>query len=251
MGVALAAAALAAVSLALVWRASRQVPAFYRVALAAEPVAQRAAGQRFEREALQLHNQARREGHWEARFTEEEINGWLATDLPEKFPQALPAGASQPRVSIEPGRAQFAVRYARGEIDAVVSLAGEVYLTTEPNEVAIRIGDVRAGALPIPLAQFLDEVAERAGEAGFPLRWTEMEGDPVALVTVPLDPRDFRNRRLVLEKLELAAGELIVAGRTEGIDAAGIEVAADATSDVAEGPAQASAPSDESETRQR
>ncbi|HZN33495.1 MAG TPA: hypothetical protein VFB80_06730 [Pirellulaceae bacterium] len=211
----LALAGAGAISLFSLYRASRHVPVFYERALAVQPEAQKAAGQKFEQEALSLHNQVRQPGRWEARFTQDEINGWLAADLPVKFPQALPKGASDPRMALSAGQVQLAVRYERGATKTVVSLSGQVQLTQEPNELAVRIDGVRAGALPLPLAEFRDEIAERAAKAGVPIRWTEAEGVPVALVRLPLDPREFGGRRLVVEELRLTEGELFVAGRTE------------------------------------
>ena len=68
----------------------------------------------------------------------------------------------------------------------------------------------------MPLAQFLDDIAERAGEAGLPIRWSQQDGDPVALVTLPLDRKEFKGKKLQVESLKIAAGEIVVAGRTEG-----------------------------------
>jgi hypothetical protein len=79
----------------------------------------------------------------------------------------------------------------------------------------VRIDSVRAGALPLPFTQFREEIAERAAKAGVPIRWTETEGVPVALLRLPLDPREFKGKHLVVEELRLATGELVVAGRTE------------------------------------
>ena len=207
--------AAVAVSLVSMYRASRHVPEFYERALAAKPEVQKAAGQKFEQQALALHNQVRHEGRWEARFTQDEINGWLAAELPVKFPKALPRGVSDPRIALDGTQVQLAVRYERGDTKAVVSLSGQVQLTEAPNELAVRIDSVRAGALPLPLAQFKEDIARRASRAGVPLRWTETEGVPVALLRLPLDPREFRGKHLVVEELTLTPGELIVAGRTE------------------------------------
>jgi hypothetical protein len=196
------------------YRAGQRMPRFYREALAANPIEQEVAGSQFEREALSLHNQIRRVGRWEARFTQDEINGWLAAELPVKFPKALPRGVSQPRVAID-RRLHVAARYQHGDLETIISLTGDTYLTEEPNEIAIRIDQVRAGALPVPLAQFLEEIANAAAVAGLPLRWTELEGRPVALINLVFDPRQFENHQLVLERLELRDGMLIVGGSTE------------------------------------
>jgi hypothetical protein len=204
-----------AVLLTAAYRATQHIPEFYQAALAEKPVEQKAAADQLERQVLELHNEARQPGRWEARFSQEHINGWLAADLPVKFPGALPDGVSAPRVAIEPGRMQLAVRYDHGDVSTVLSLAGDAYLTDRPNEVAIHIEHVRAGAFPVPLAQFLDDIAERAGEAGLPIRWTDQDGDPVALVKLPLDREEFKGRKLQVEGLEIAAGEIVVSGRTE------------------------------------
>jgi hypothetical protein len=198
-----------------VYRASQAVPEFYERALAARPDEQKVAGQQFEQQALALHNQSRHAGRWEARFTEDQINGWLAAELPVKFPKLLPAGVFDPRIAIDESQIQVALRYEQGSTKTVVALAGQVQLTAEPNELAVRIDAVRAGALPLPFARFREEIAERAAKAGFPIQWTEVEGAPVALVRLPLDPRNFKGRKLVVEELSFAAGELIVAGRTD------------------------------------
>jgi hypothetical protein len=199
----------------ILYQAARQAPQFYRQELAVQPASQKAAGQQFERSALELHNQLHRGGRWSVRFSEEEINGWLAAELPVKFPQALPAGVSQPRVAIEPRRMQIAVTLERGGVQTVVSLTAEVYLTGALNELAVRIDQLRAGALPVPLAQLQAEVAERAAGAGFPLRWSEIDGDPVALIKLAAGPEQLHHRRLVLEAIDLAEGELIITGKME------------------------------------
>jgi len=210
-----AAALVATAALLVAYRASQRVPEFYRRALAAPPTAQSEGGQRFEQHALALHNQLHHAGRWEVRFAQDEINGWLASDLPAKFPRALPPGVSEPRIAIDRNAVRLAVHYQRSGVDTVVSLAGQAYLTDQPNEVAIHIDQARAGLLPVPLGKFVQEITERAARAGVPLRWTEAHGAPVALIRVPLALDDVQRRQFVLEQLRLGDGELVVAGRTE------------------------------------
>ncbi|MEX2176177.1 MAG: hypothetical protein WD872_17580 [Pirellulaceae bacterium] len=208
--------AAVAVFLTAAYRATQDVPEFYERALAKRPVEQKAAADQLERKVLQLHNEIRRSGRWEARFSQEQINGWLAADLPEKFPGALPSGVSEPRVAIAPDKMQLAIRYRQRDVNTVLSLSGDAYLTDRPNEVAIHIQHVRAGAFPVPLGQFLEKIALRATDAGLPLRWSEQEdGDPVALITLPLDREEFRGKQLQVENLEICEGEIVVSGRTD------------------------------------
>jgi hypothetical protein len=218
------------------YRAAQQAPRFYREALAA-PRLQHDEAERFERQALALHNQLQHAGRWEIRFAQEEINGWLAAELPAKFPELLPPGLADPRIAIEDGAVHLAVRYGRGGTSTVVSLSGHAHLTKEPNEVAIHLRQARAGLIPIPLSRFLREISERAARANIPLRWTEADGLPVALVRVPFQWDDDTDRRLILESLALASNELVIGGRIEE------------TSE--RQPPVAAIQPDESETRQR
>jgi hypothetical protein len=219
--IALAILAVGALAFFSAYRAARHVPAFYVQALNSTGEEQKAAGQEFERQSFALHNAVRRRGHWSARFTQDEINGWLAAELPEKFSTALPVGISQPRVAIAADRVQIAAHFEQRGMETVLSLAGEIRLTAEPNEIAMRIERVRAGSLPMPLGKLLDEISALAATAGIPLRWTEVAGDPVALLRLPpeLDRQPF-----VLETLELGEGALTIAGSTGGADENGGQI---------------------------
>ena len=139
----------------VLYSASRHEPQFYKQALQVEPERQREAGDELEKNVLELHNTARNEGRWEAVFTAEQINGWLAADLPEKFPHILPEGTDEPRVSINSDRIKIACRYQNGKVNTVVSFDLIVNLTSDTNTLAVRVSRVRAGALPVPLKQFL------------------------------------------------------------------------------------------------
>lgn len=217
----------------LYW-ATRQVPDFYRQSLARQSDADPASGERFEQQALALHSQLQHAGRWEIRFTQDEINGWLADDLPRKFPRLLPEGLSDPRVAIDGNALRLAVRYRRGSVDTVLSLSGDAYLTDQPNEVAVRIGQARAGFVPVPLGRLLDDIRARAVLAGVPLRWTEADGAPVALLRVPCDVMlpghdEDDPQRLVLEQVRINQGEFVVVGRIESVGSEAGENAAPST----------------------
>ena len=56
--------------------------------------------------AASLHAAMRQDGAWEALISEGEINAWLALDLPRNHATLLPSGLSDPRVCLQPRRAQ-------------------------------------------------------------------------------------------------------------------------------------------------
>lgn len=199
----------------VLYSAARHEPQFYQQALRIEPELQREAGDALEQSVLELHNTARAEGRWEAVFTEAQINGWLAADLPEKFPHMLPKGTEQPRVSIDPQRIKIACRYHHGKVNTVISFDLHVNLTTEPNTLAVRVSKVRAGALPVPLKRFLAPITKAGADSDIALRWSQVDGDPVALVTVPHQHEDYSHREIHLETVEMRDGEIVLAGRTQ------------------------------------
>ncbi|MEQ8788756.1 MAG: hypothetical protein RIC55_20765 [Pirellulaceae bacterium] len=209
--------AVAAVGLLCAWWGASHVPDFYDQALKAEPERLAEAGDKLEENILDLRNDSLDEGVWRATFTDEQINGWLAVDLPDKFPKTLPPQLKDPRVAIEPNLAHVAARYESPQLTTIVSLAVEVRLTDQPNELAIRIRQARAGMLPVPLSEWLDRVSAAAENGGIPLRWIEQEGDPVAIVTVPLEDKHHRDHLLRLTQIDLQDGALVVAGVTETI----------------------------------
>lgn len=197
-----------------VQHALHRQPQFYVRAVAMSPAQQRQAGEEFERNVLALHNSLQESGRWERTFTDSQINGWLAVDLPQKLPDLLPPEIRQPRVALTTDRFQIAFQYTSEELSTVVSLSLEITLADDTNTLAVRVIKAQAGWVPIPLADFLDHISQAARQAEIDLRWVQRDGDPVALITIPHEHDDSDVDRFVLELIELTPGKLTVAGRT-------------------------------------
>jgi len=204
---------IAAAAMFLVQRASRHVPEFYAEALKADPGQQRIASQRMTKAAAALASDLKREGGWQAVFTEEEINAWLAVELVERHGDLLAAAVSAPRLKIEPDNLTLAFRYRDGRRSVVVSLSVDAYLV-EPNVVALRIRKARAGSLPLPLDKILREVSKSTAQLEWQIDWRQAGGDPVAQITIPaLGAR--KNRQAQIETLRLESGKIVLAGSTK------------------------------------
>lgn len=219
LGFAIAGAALLAATALVLYRGTQHVPEFYRQALTASgpPEQQAQLGDDFERQALELRNQSIRSGRWQAEFTDEQINAWLATILPRNHPRALPSEIRDPRVKITAQGVQVAWRYQTERFQSVLSLAGQIYLTDKPNQLALRLRGVQAGWLPLPLDQVLQRVSEAARQNGVNVLWSQRDGDPVALFQVPAQLDRYPDREIHLETVELGAGLLRLAGQTERV----------------------------------
>ncbi|HEY1065216.1 MAG TPA: hypothetical protein VGE52_03875, partial [Pirellulales bacterium] len=105
----------------LYW-ASQQQPKFYQEALVVSPQKQREASDQLLAQAAALQSTARREGDWEAVFTAEQINGWLAVDLVENHPDVLPKEVRSPRVAFKPQEVLVGWTLAQSGLETVCSL---------------------------------------------------------------------------------------------------------------------------------
>ncbi len=189
-------------------------PRFYAEAVAVAPAQQKEAGQQFERNLLAMHNDLQQGGRWKRVFTDRQINGWLAVDLPEKFPDLLPPSIRQPRVALTPRQLQIAFHYESEQLSTIVSLTLEIGLADEPNTLVVRVRKAQAGWVPLPLKDFLDHISAAARHADLRLRWTQIDGDPVALITLGDDASDKTQESFVLEMVEIGQGKLTVTGQT-------------------------------------
>lgn len=204
---------LIAVATFVLYRASQQTPPFYREAMAATPAVQRKASDEMLQQATALASDVGQRGQWQALFTAEQINGWLAVDLIENHPNVLPKKLSDPRVAITRDRITVAGRLQRGNFTSVVSLTVEPLLP-KPNVLGLRILGARAGSLPVPLGEILDRISAVAREANVDLRWQQVDGDPVLLISIA-PPRKEGERSVRIEQLRVDQRGIFLSGSTE------------------------------------
>jgi hypothetical protein len=206
------AALLAGAVLLALYRSSQQVPQFYQQALEVTPARQEESSRQMLEQTSALVHRAQQEGAWEATFTAEQINGWMAVDLAKNHADALPPEVQDPRLSIQPDGVSLGCRWETEQISTVFSLQVELYLA-EPNTIAMRIRGARAGSVPLPLARILDGIARGAAELDLRLEWLQTDGDPVALIRLP-SPQDKHDRQIIIETIELGEGKVYLAGKT-------------------------------------
>lgn len=196
-----------------IYWATQQAPGFYEETLHADPAKQAAASNQMLQQATALVSDVKKRGQWRTLFTAEQINGWLAVDLPKNHASSIPSEVGEPRVQIRPEELTLACRYEGRGMKTVLSLTIDAYLA-KPNVVALRIKRARAGRLPLPLDKVLDAISKTAQHLDLPLQWQQEGSDPVALITIP--PHRGDDDKLVrIESLTLGDGEIYLAGSTE------------------------------------
>ena len=201
------------------YKTAQTPPEFYQTAITMPPDELEQAGKELESEVFELQNSSREAGAWQATFTQAQINGWLGSDLPEKFPQLLPGYIENPRVALSKASAKLAFRVTTRRFKGYVVAEGDAFCTDIPNQVAIRISEARAGITPVPIGVWADEIAKSLRNSSLPTEWTELDGDPVALIQLP-DDLAGKDQQLLIEEIRLDDGTLTVAGKTSKIEAA-------------------------------
>lgn len=224
----------------LIWGywAAHIVPPFYAQAVAVPIDTQQEASERLLENAAALVSDVNKQGKWQAIFTSEQINGWLATEMEKTFPGLLPDYVADPRVTVGADGVWFGCRYLKENVETIVSLKVEPSMS-EPNVLKVRLSRARAGAFPLPLGGILQGVARAAADAKVQLSWLQSRGDPVAIIR--LHAGDDRSHYR-LEKLQLSENEVLVAGYT---------VSRDSDGSLSAGKPLAAVPADSNENRQR
>lgn len=189
--------------------AARQAPGWYSASVADVPPTAERDARRLVTEVASLQAAATRAGEWGAAVREEEINAWLATDLPRNHAAALPAGLSAPRVRLEPGRIRIAARTAVGPLVGVASIAVEVRLRPA-GRLECAVAEARIGAIPVPAGPVVHRLAAFLDRLGFATEIRRLDGRSVLVVSLG-------GRGAVLRGLTVDAGELVVAGATEEV----------------------------------
>ena len=180
------------------------------------------AGEAFEKQAIELRHEVEDPGAWQATFTDRQINGWLALSGKDgqRVPKSLPSTVKDPRVKFEPDLARIACRVKTSKLNSALFIGIEVELTENPNELAVRLTECRAGWWPIPVEQVKSVVNKTAARANLTLTWAERNGEEVALIQVPERNTEI-DGRLVLETVEIQEGQLILSGTTLRDDGSG------------------------------
>lgn len=192
------------------YRAAVHEPEFYREETAIPVENQKTANDEFLAQTTAVASVVERPGAWSLTLTQEQINGFLAVDLPQNHGQVLPPFLHEPRVHLQPREATIACRMREGMLSSIATLVLDIYLA-EPNVVGVRFKRLRAGIVPMPLDRLLDQLKLLGEQNEVPIRWTRQEGDTVALVELPpLKPNQGIRQRI--DQIEVRAGEIFIAG---------------------------------------
>ena len=209
------AAIVAAIPVA-VWLMLTHQPMFYRK-MASLPRQQREAkAKHFVASSLQLRNDIANEMTWEAVFSDQEVNAWLAEDLVTYFADQIPRAVHEPRIAFASDRVTLAFQLDQGPIRSVIWVVARVRVP-EDNVLALTLEKVRAGVIPISVDRFVKPMTAQAKDHGLEIRWTREDGLPVAQIR--FRPDQVRSD-VVLERLRIRQGQIRLSGRSDRLQGA-------------------------------
>ncbi len=201
-----------------VYQTTQNTPEFY-LHLSQQPEEVLAvAGDQFETKVLDVQNAIQQVGNWRGIFREEEINGWLSIDCPAKFPELIPEYVIAPRIQILESEFRLAFRYCpdqnRKYFSPFIVIVGDIFVAEPSGEIALRIKQVKSGVLPIPFARFVEGLSDHVQQNGVDVEWTEFDGDPVALISIPPEHLRLGDRLVRVDSVICAAQQVELVGKS-------------------------------------
>ena len=206
------------VFLFFVYRSMHRAPNFHHHNLQQPMESLEVCGDKFETKLLDVQNAIQRQQSWQGIFVEDEVNGWLAADCPIKFPQFIPDYVENPRVYLAENEISFAFRFRPTDssfnwFTPFILIVGDVFVAEPEGQIAVRLKSVRSGFIPIPIAQVADNITQHLRKSGLDVAWSDVEGDPLALVSIPPDRLRLGNRSFRIDTILCRGKEIEIVGQ--------------------------------------
>ena len=105
-----------------IWLSLTYQPTYYRDIFKLPQDQREVKAKHFVAQSLQLRNDICNEPTWEAVFSDQEVNAWLAEDLVTHFADQLPPEVHDPRVLFETDRVILAFQLEKGSLQSVITV---------------------------------------------------------------------------------------------------------------------------------
>ena len=135
-------------------------------------------------------------------ITQQQINGWLATQLNGNPHVSLPDGIRNPRILIDQPQQTLYFTLERSRFTSAISIQLTIKLAEQPNTIEIKLNSLHAGNLPIRIKRVFDEIESAMARSGVDFKWKPGTDRTVAIVRIPTVVRIKRERELDITSLE-------------------------------------------------
>jgi hypothetical protein len=194
-----------------IWLSLTYEPYYYRAMMLQSREHREGKARKFVARSAQLRNDICHEPTWEAVFSDQEVNAWLAEDLVMHFADQVPPEVREPRVLFELDRIILAFQLRQRGVQSVITVVARPRVP-QGNTIELTLEKIRAGILPVPPDQVLDRIVEYARSRGIDVEWSRREGYPVVLIRYS---PSLRRDDVRLEEVQIRTGQLRLAGRSD------------------------------------
>ncbi len=201
----------------LAWWAITWEPPFYHSASQLPPDSDtvRKLSKAMTQQVMQFADEIRNEPTFEADFTEEQVNAWLADELERKHSRLLPKEMGRPRVHFSDRQFEIACQYRHDVVTTVASGTVSAWVTDD-HLLALEVDSLRAGRIPLPIASILEPLVRQLRSQNRRAEWRQVNGHEVLVVDllgVDDGGRGGDKVDRVLETVELKPGVIRLKGR--------------------------------------
>ncbi len=191
---------------------AQRPPKFYRENLDVAADIQQTRNKEMLRKVRILNNEIQKtDAPWEGSFSNEELNGYLAVEVGKESSNLFPQEVKEPRLIVHDHQLDFACRLEQGQLTGILHLAIDVAIP-EPNRLTLRLKKVAFGRLPISKERPTQLLLDALRKQGYEVAEGTMNGDPT--LTIPLDLKYGKDKKIRLENVELLEGGLRISGTT-------------------------------------
>lgn len=187
-----------------------RAPDFYLEKVQLDPVQASQMSDQLLQKTTALAGQVQHPGRWYQVFTEDEINAWLAVDLPKNHRHLLPPELSDPRIKLESDTVRIAVKARHGLLSGILTIDIHVQ-SPEENTIVLSFRRVSLGALPLPFRPMIERLKNFAAQAGWEIREMQKDGLPTFVIRIP-PVADEKGQIRELTWLRIADGRVELSG---------------------------------------
>ena len=194
---------------------AQRPPKFYRDSLEVAADLQQARNKEMLRKVRLLNNAIQKtDVPWEGRFSNGELNGYLAVEVGKASSNLFPPEVKEPRLFVRDRQLDFACRLEQGQLTGILHLSIDVTVS-EPNLLTLRLRRVAFGRLPISRERPTQMLLDGLRKQGYTVTEGVQGGDPI--FTIPLDLKYGKDKKVQLENIELLEGGIRVSGTSRRV----------------------------------
>jgi len=187
-------------------------PAFYLEAQVPSGPARVQASRDFEQHVIDLITAAQYNKEWKFSCTSDEINSYFVEDFLKDKSKLLPHYVHDLRLQFVNDEIKLGFQYGKGQITSVISLHLKVWLAQrDPNTLVIEVISLNAGAMPIAIKAFHEEIAEQLRSQNIKALWYRKDGHPTVVLKFQADRREASFH---FKHLEISQGRFYLEGET-------------------------------------